>query len=376
MRTKIVVLGLLLVFAFLLAYYMYVLGVKRQRNNVILQEDDVIELQKTSVHPTSKSANKTAPLPVRHQSLRIRSFINATKFWRKHVNFVPLTQQDIDGVRLFVLFIGYPRSGHSFIGSVIDGHPEAIMAHEYKLFGKCSEFHPQSTLFERKADIFNSLYNSSVFNAYGGWRSNSTTSKGYNLHMTEWHGRFTTLNVIGDKSGGDVAAYFYKNYTMIETCYRQLVTTIQIPVLFIHVVRNPFDMIATAVVRWTTRSEDMRRMLSNGQKIEIPLEYYDEIITCTFHLADAVTRVKKFANVLEIVQEEYVRNPRYYVKLICTSLHLSCTREYIDACVKKAYTETTRSRDLLVWPPDIKKRIKDEAKKYPFFSAYLLEENS
>ena len=348
---------------------MDVLGVKRQR----LQEDDVIELQITSLHPTSKSANKTTPLPVHHKS--VHSFINATKFWRKHVNFVPLTQQDIDGVKLFVLFIGYPRSGHSVIGSVIDGHPEAIMAHEYKLFGKCSEFNPQSTLFERKADIFNDLYRASVFSSYGGWRSNSTTSKGYNLHMTEWHGRFTTLNVIGDKSGGDTAKYFSQNYTTMETCYRQLLTTIQIPVLFIHVVRNPFDMIATGIVRKKTGSEDMRRMLSNGQKIEIPSENYDTMITRIFHLADAVMRVKKFANVLEIFQEEYVKNPRYYVKLICASLHLSCTKEYIDNCVKKAYKETTRSRDLLVWPPDIKKRIRDEAKKYPFFSTYLFEEN-
>lgn len=366
-RTKILV--LLLVVTVLLTYHMYVLGVKRQRKNVILQEDDVIQLQMTSDHPTSKSPNKTTPLLVHHQS--VRSFINTTKFWRKHVNFVPLTQQDIDGVKLFVVFIGYPRSGHSFIGSVIDGHPEAIMAHEYRLFSKCSEFDPQSTLFQRKADIFNNLYKSSVFSAYGGWRSNNTTSKGYNLHITEWHGSFTTLNVIGDKSGGITSRYFYNNYTTMETCYHQLLTTIQIPVLFVHVVRNPFDMIATGLVRRETGAEDMRRMLSNGQKIEIPLEYYDKIITEIFQFADAVTRVKQFANVLEIVQEEYVRNPSYYVKLICASLHLSCTKEYIDTCVKKAYKEVTRSRDLLVWPSDIKKRIEDEAKKYPFFSTYF-----
>ena len=28
------------------------------------------------------------------------------------------------------MFIGYPRSGHSLIGSLLDVHPNAIVAHE------------------------------------------------------------------------------------------------------------------------------------------------------------------------------------------------------------------------------------------------------
>jgi hypothetical protein len=37
---------------------------------------------------------------------------------------------DFSSVRTFVLFVGYPRSGHSLIGSIMDAHPNIIIAHE------------------------------------------------------------------------------------------------------------------------------------------------------------------------------------------------------------------------------------------------------
>ena len=35
-----------------------------------------------------------------------------------------------DDIETYCMFIGYPRSGHSLIGSLLDAHPNAIVAHE------------------------------------------------------------------------------------------------------------------------------------------------------------------------------------------------------------------------------------------------------
>jgi len=35
-----------------------------------------------------------------------------------------------DKVRTYVMFVGYPRSGHSLIGSLLDAHPNVVIAHE------------------------------------------------------------------------------------------------------------------------------------------------------------------------------------------------------------------------------------------------------
>jgi hypothetical protein len=42
---------------------------------------------------------------------------------------------DFSNVRTFILFVGYPRSGHSLIGSIMDAHPNVIIAHEVRLCG-------------------------------------------------------------------------------------------------------------------------------------------------------------------------------------------------------------------------------------------------
>jgi hypothetical protein len=35
-----------------------------------------------------------------------------------------------DSVESYAMFIGYPRSGHSLIGALLDAHPNAAIAHE------------------------------------------------------------------------------------------------------------------------------------------------------------------------------------------------------------------------------------------------------
>ena len=36
-----------------------------------------------------------------------------------------------DGIRTFVLFIGYGRSGHSLVAAILDAHPKIVIAHEF-----------------------------------------------------------------------------------------------------------------------------------------------------------------------------------------------------------------------------------------------------
>merc|ERR1712196_317295 len=39
--------------------------------------------------------------------------------------------QALSNVSAYVMFYGYGRSGHSLIGALIDGHPNAILANEF-----------------------------------------------------------------------------------------------------------------------------------------------------------------------------------------------------------------------------------------------------
>ena len=97
-------------------------------------------------------------------------------------NFEPLSQSAVEGVEKYVFFAGYPRSGHSMIGSVMDAHPNMVIAHEYFLLRKCSKmWNMKTNIFSNKAELFNSLYEDSFFESKCGWKSDSNTVKGYNF---------------------------------------------------------------------------------------------------------------------------------------------------------------------------------------------------
>ena len=110
-----------------------------------------------------------------------------------------LSQQDVDGVEKFVFFIGYARSGSSIIGSMMDAHPNMIIANECGTFMKWLKGPQELKL--NKYDFFNTLYNCSVSSATTGGRSSETKRrKGYSLALpSSWQGRFTKLRVIGNK---------------------------------------------------------------------------------------------------------------------------------------------------------------------------------
>ena len=59
----------------------------------------------------------------------------------------------------FLLFIGYPRSGSTLIGSLLDAHPNVIIANEYSLLPKWKNFTPEQ---RTKQYICGQLWDNSV----------------------------------------------------------------------------------------------------------------------------------------------------------------------------------------------------------------------
>ena len=139
-----------------------------------------------------------------------------------------LSQEDIDGVENFIFFVGYPRSGHSIVASLMDAHPNIIVAHEYDLFHKLR----YSPLKHRRWEtLYYSLYMNSRNNALRGWRSSTKLHKGYTLEVGGgWQGRFTKLKVIGDKSGGRTEQEYEASSPKFVNLYHQLQKMVGVPV--------------------------------------------------------------------------------------------------------------------------------------------------
>ena len=56
------------------------------------------------------------------------------------------------------------------------------------------------------------------------------------------------LKVIGEKGGGSITDVYRRSPGNASIYFKELVDTVQIPIRVMYVVRNPYDMIATAVL--------------------------------------------------------------------------------------------------------------------------------
>lgn len=96
----------------------------------------------------------------------------------------------VNDVETMLLFIGYPRSGHTLIGSLLDAHPNMVIANEYNILGKWKNF---TSEHRTKQYLFEKLYTNSFLEAIEGDRSSARCipkTKYRYLIPNQWQGKF------------------------------------------------------------------------------------------------------------------------------------------------------------------------------------------
>ena len=291
--------------------------------------------------------------------------INMNEKPLKHPEWRPLNDSDIDGLQSFLFFIGWPRSCHSVIGSMLDAHPNIIVAHEFFLFKKIRK---DEQLRDRNK-LFNELYSNSYRNAINGWRSDKNTIKGYNFRMAgSWQGQFSKLKVIGDKSGGDSVAQFR---TGGREFYEQFKKDVKLPIKILQVIRNPFDAIATDVLYHATDH--------HGKFAATPTNKYTDfkslknIIRNFIRLTNTLISMETDLNQSphQVYCDDLVADPIKTISGICDYLEVECSAEYLQMCADKTYKKVSMSRDLVTWDPKTLPSLMKDLEKFPYFARYL-----
>ena len=252
------------------------------------------------------------------------------------------------------------------IGTVLDAHPDMVVAHEYFLFDKCSKMLKKGTLLDKPA-LFNAIFANSYLTSKCGWRSDVRTRKGYNFNFDfEWQGKFKVLRVIGDKSGG--SATHSINTKLGLQCLKDL-SSLNLSLTAIHVVRNPYDMIATTTQLIPDKTS---HNMTIRNATESTLFNHAKVI---FHSASIIHKFIKMApkfgiSILEVHTEDYIEDPPSIVRRMCSSLGVDCSQGYVDKCANR---KVSRSRDLLRWSLSVVSYVRKEMKKFPFFKGYTFE---
>jgi hypothetical protein len=245
-------------------------------------------------------------------------------------------------VEKYVMFIGYPRSGHSIFGSMLDAHHNVIIAHEQNILLYLKTGFGKNQIFSLI------LKNSRDFTKAGRqWEE-------YNYKIPgQWQGNFDRLTLIGDKKGGVSSIMILKNPDLIDKLQKK----IKKKLFFVHVIRNPFDNITT---------------MSRKHKVELKSS-----IKSYFRRAEAVKLIKeKHAEVpmLDVKHEDLISNPKVELENMCKFLEINYSEDYLNACASIVMKKPSQTRFKIEWTEEDKELVNQQLADYEFLDAYSFDE--
>ena len=269
------------------------------------------------------------------KSIKIQDYL-------KYCGYELFQQEDyFKSLETYCMFIGYPRSGHSLVGSLLDAHPEIIIAHELnalRLFAKG---------FSAR-QIYYFLLQSSRRHAAAGRKETKYSYQVFN----QWQGKFKKLKVIGDKKGSGSNKIIRKNPEILDI----LRDRVNIPVKFIHVIRNPYDNITTM-------------MLKNQKDLEYSIDsYFRKCKT----VADFKQKVKP-NNICEFKHEALIENPQVILNQLCIFLGVEATQDYLDDCASIIFKSPNKSRFNFKWTQESIKLVAKKIELFDFLQGYSYE---
>jgi sulfotransferase family protein len=246
----------------------------------------------------------------------------------------------LDSLRYYCTFIGYPRSGHSLVGSLLDAHPNIIIAHEL-----------DSLLFLKSGFSDRQLYyllleNSRIFAQHGRvWGAYSYAVP------DQYQGRYTELRVIGDKKGGGTTDRIRQDWHLLE----RLVRTVTLTHRFVHVIRNPFDNIATIAKRQT---RDVARVA----------DWYISLCRTNQRLRSELQE-----KVMDLHYEDFLQTPTACLARLCEFLGLAPDDDYLNACCAIINPTLHKSRHEVIWTAGARQLVEREIRNCDFLRGYSFD---
>lgn len=244
-------------------------------------------------------------------------------------------------LKTFCLFLGYPRSGHSLVGALLDAHPDVIIAHELDVLKYVAAGWERAAIFHRL------LENSRAAQAAGRrWGDYDYQVPG------QWQGRFRRLRVIGDKKGGGSLKRLASDPGLLG----RLRQTVALDIKFVHVVRNPYDNISTM-----------------ARHRETPASPLDKCVESYFARCRTLAWVKRHIedrDILDVRYESFVEDPAAHLEGLCRFLGVEAAPDYLSACTRIVFAAPHRSRSKVAWTGEQVERVGREMANFPFLAGY------
>ena len=241
----------------------------------------------------------------------------------------------------FCLFIGYPKSGHSLVGALLDAHADVVIAKATNPLALVAvDGMPRD-------EAFAMLLESSRDEALRGRKQNKYR---YGVEG-QWQGQTRTLRVLGDKFSDRTTKRIAKSPEALGVFARE----VGVPLRLIHVVRNPFARIAKQKIKDGTDEERRARAT----------DYIGRLAG----INDGVIARGDYP-VLTVRQESLIADPRAELSGMCQFLGVESSRDYLDACAAIVFPEPHQTRALLEWSDEQVAAVQQVIAAHSFFTGY------
>jgi len=230
----------------------------------------------------------------------------------------------------FILFIGYSRSGHSLVAALLDAHPNIVVSHELHavkhLKAGCSF-----------AEVARAIQlNSYYFNHHGRGYT------GYDYHVPgQYQGCCTELRILGDKKANGTCRALLQDPQLV----RWLKHTIPVPVTFIHVVRDPWDNIASKA--WRT-----------GVSLDGAADSYLRNAAAIHEL-----RMRHSEQVVDVYLDDLSRTPTASLTRMLDRLDIDADEKYLSDCSSIVFQNPRQTQQRVQWPRELRGRISRELRR-------------
>ncbi len=246
-----------------------------------------------------------------------------------------------DRIESKCLFLSCPKSGHSLIGSLLDAHPNMIIAHEVGILRYIMCHFSQN-------QIYSVILRNSEFYHQHGRRENL-----YNYNVPgQWQGQFREIKVIGDKHGEGLLLSLQVRPWLFDELRKRWGR-----VKYIHIIRNPFDVITSLT-------------LPARRKMDIP-----DAINYFFELSAVIMKFKAMIpsdDLIEMRHEHFIEEPEKGLRCLCDFLGLSAPADYLSDCAGIVFKTPNRTRDKKKWDEQQIHKVTQRLKNFPFYAGYIM----
>ena len=255
--------------------------------------------------------------------------------------FIDSSPDPFASVQTFLLIIGNARSGSTLLGSVIDAHPQALIANETTA----------SATFWRdtsRATILGEIQENSRRN-----REQGRHSEGYSYQVKKEIDSGRPFTVMGDKIWNPATLLLHGDQRLLNRLHEIL----GIPIKIVHAVRNPFDVIATMHAR-------------SGAPIGNRIAWY-------FMHCEAVAAIRDRLPAelyLDNHHEDLVLSVEQTLERLCGFLGLTAIPEHAQAVKEMVFATPKQTRASALWQPEEVQLVLDGIARFDFLSRYAMED--